>query len=105
MPLTREFMETVKARAEKDEAFRVALLGEALDALLAGEVDLGRQLLRNYVNATIGFERLAAELGKPSKSLMRMLGPNGNPTATSLFAVIDHLQQSSGIRFSVARVA
>jgi DNA-binding phage protein len=105
MPLTRDFRETVKARAEKDEAFRVALLGEALDALLEGDVALGKHLLRSYVNATIGFERLAEDLGKSPKSLMRMLGPTGNPTASSLFSIIDRLQQSSGVRFAVARVA
>jgi DNA-binding phage protein len=105
MTLTRDFRETVKARAERDEAFRAALLGGALDALLEGDVALGKRLLRNYANATIGFERLAQDLGKSPKSLMRMLGPAGNPTASSLFAIIDHLQQSSGIRFAVARVA
>lgn len=105
MSLTKDFRETVKARAERDEAFRLALLEEALDTLIEGDVSLGKQLLRDYVNATIGFERLAEAVGKSPKSLMRMLSTAGNPTANSLFAVIGHLQRSSGARFSVARVA
>lgn len=85
MALTRSFKETVKARAERDSAFRDALLTEAVDQLLAGDIETGKAVLRDYINATIGFERLAQETGTSSKSLMRMLGPTGNPTATNLF--------------------
>src|SRR6478736_4078090 len=78
MPLTREFKVTVKARAERDAAFREALLTEAVELLLAGEVETGKAILRDYINATIGFERLAKKTGTPPKSLMRMLSPTGN---------------------------
>ncbi len=102
MALTRSFKETIKARVERDPAFREALLTEAVERLLDGEVDLGKAVLRDYINATIGFERLAAETGTPSKSLMRMLGPTGNPTASNLFAVLSKLQQVSGVQLAVA---
>ena len=72
MPLTRDFKETIKARADSDVAFRVALLTEAVELLLNGDVDTGKLVLRDYINATVGFEELAEEVGKPSKSLMRM---------------------------------
>jgi len=75
MPLTREFKDTVKARAERDPAFREALLTEAVEQLLAGKLEDGKAVLRDYINATIGFEKLAKATGTPSKSLMRMLGP------------------------------
>ena len=78
MPLIRSFKATVKARAERDAAFRDALLTEGVDALLAGDMDTGKAILRDYINATIGFDRLAEETGTPDKSLMRMLGPRGN---------------------------
>jgi DNA-binding phage protein len=102
MALTRKFSETVKARAERDSAFREALLTEAIDQLLAGDLETGKAVLRDYINATIGFERLARETGTPSKSLMRMLGPSGNPRAENLFAVISRLQKVSGLHLSVA---
>jgi DNA-binding phage protein len=102
MALTRSFKDTVKARVERDPEFRNALLTEAIEQLLAGEVDVGKAVLRDFINATIGFERLAAETGTPSKSLMRMLGPDGNPTASNLFGVISKLQQVSGIQLNVA---
>ena len=104
MPLTRDFKETVKARAAGDAAFRAALLSEAVELLLADDVAVGRNVLRDYINATIGFDELAAKIGKPVKSVMRMFGPNGNPTAQNLFAVISYLQKATGVSLAV-RVA
>src|SRR5580693_10704855 len=74
MALTRDFRETVQARAGRDPAFREALFEEAVQTLLAGDIDAGRAAMRDYINATIGFEKLGAALGRPQKSLMRMFG-------------------------------
>lgn len=101
MTLSRSFKDTVKARAERDGAFRKALLAEGVSALMAGEVETGKAILRDYINATIGFEKLAEETGTPSKSLMRMFGRNGNPSARNLFAVIHHLQDKTGVQLRV----
>ena len=67
-------------------------------------MDTGRAVLRDYINATIGFEALGRLTGKPPKSLMRMFGPGGNPQARNLFEVIKHLQQREGIRLEVKAV-
>jgi DNA-binding phage protein len=101
MALTRDFKETVKARADRDPAFREALLTEAVELLITGKVDVGKAVLRDYINATIGFARLAKATGTPSKSLMRMLGPKGNPRANNLLAMIGKLQRVSGVRLAV----
>lgn len=101
MPLTRSFKDTVKARADRDAAFREALLTEGVDALLAGDMETGKAILRDYINATIGFDKLAEETGTPAKSLMRMLGPRGNPNARNLFCVIHRLQSASGVSLHV----
>lgn len=101
MPLTKDFKETVRARAQKDRRFREALLLEAIDCFLADEVETGKILLRDYVHATVGFSELARATKKSSKSLMRMLGPSGNPQATNLFAVIDYLQKKENIRLTL----
>jgi DNA-binding phage protein len=103
MALTRDFKDTVKARAERDAGFREALLMEAAEQLIAGEVEVGKAVLRDHINATMGFEKLAKATGTPSNSLKRMFGPNGNPRANNLFAVIGKLQLVSGVRLSVAR--
>ena len=58
MPLTRDFKETVQTRAARDPAFREELLKEGVECLLAGDVDAGKIVLRDYINATIGFEEL-----------------------------------------------
>jgi hypothetical protein len=79
MPLTRDFKETVQARARRDPAFRKRLLSQGIECLLAGDTDTGKVLLRDYINATIGFEELAALAGKQPKSLMRMFRSGGQP--------------------------
>lgn len=101
MALTRSFKETVQLRARRDPAFRDALLTEGVEALLSGEVDTGKAILRDYINATVGFGRLAEVTGTQSKSLMRMLGPKGNPTARNLLSIIGHLQRAARISLQV----
>ncbi len=103
MALTRDFKETVKARAERDAAFRVALLQEALEALTSDDLETGKILLRDYVNATVGFEGLATALHKNPKSMMRMLSADGNPRADNLFAVVAHLKNREGVSVSLQR--
>ncbi len=101
MALTREFKTTIQARAHRDPEFRDALLTEGVEALLAGDVDLGKAILRDYINATVGFGPLAEATGAQPKNLMRMFGPTGNPTAKNLMGVIGHLQRASGINLQV----
>jgi DNA-binding phage protein len=101
MPLTREFKQTIQERANRDPEFRDALLTEGVEALLSGDVDTGKAILRDYINATIGFGTLATATGAQPKSLMRMFGPSGNPTAKNLLGIIGHLQRSSGVNLQV----
>jgi len=92
MALTRNFKQTVMARAVKDIKFRRGLLIEAVNEFLEGDVAVGKKLLRDYINATITFQQLAKELNKSSKSIHRMLGPNGNPRLDCIFGIIKVLQ-------------
>jgi len=101
MALTRSFRDTVQARLTRDPDFRQALLAEAATALLEGDLETGKDVLRDFINGTIGFHDLAEETGTPAKSLMRMLGPRGNPTASNLMAIVGALQRRSGITLEV----
>ena len=101
MALTKDFKDTIQARAQRDPEFRKALLQEGVERLLADDVDTGKAVLRDYINATIGFDELSWVFGKSSKSLMRMFGPKGNPQASNLFAVIHYLQEQEGIHLEV----
>jgi hypothetical protein len=56
-----------------------------LDTMLADEVDMGKAILRDYIEATIGFEKLGEGTGTHPKSLIGMFGPRGNPQAKCLF--------------------
>lgn len=103
MPLTKDFKETVKGRAESDPEFRVALLREALEAIVNGELEVAKILLRDYVNATCGFTELGDSIGKSPKSLMRMLSEAGNPNAENLFSVTRDLLRRSGTSFTVVQ--
>jgi len=101
MALTRDFRETVQADAKRDPVFRRGLLSDALESLLSGEVLLGKELLRDYINATVGFPKLAAHTKIHVKTLHQMFGPNGNPTASNLFGIVAYLQLAEGVRFEV----
>ena len=63
MALTRSFKETVQARVATDHSFREALLREAIDTMLTGDIDTGKAILRDYIDATVGFEKLGAVTG------------------------------------------
>ena len=101
MALTRDFKETVLVRAKRDPAFREGLLKEGVECLLAGDVETGKVVLRDYINATVGFEKLGSLTNKQPKSLMRMFGPGGNPQARNLFEVLSHMQQHEGVHLEV----
>ena len=101
---TRDFKETVQARALRDPEFREGLLTESVEAMLSGDTATGKSLLRDYVKATIGFEELGVLTHMSPKSLMRMLSPRGNPTANNLFGIIHTLQREEGVQFQVQAV-
>jgi DNA-binding phage protein len=88
-------------RAARDTRFRKHLLIEAINQLLTGDLAAGKAMLRDYINATISFDQLARKLKKSSKSLHRMLGPRGNPTAENLFVMIKALQTHERVRLQV----
>jgi DNA-binding phage protein len=94
MALTRDFKETIAARASADPKFAQALLQEAATLFLNGEADLAKAVLRDLVNATVGFEQLAAQIDKPPKSLHRMLSSSGNPTMSNLAAIFQTLKDA-----------
>jgi DNA-binding phage protein len=92
MPITREFRKTILNRAQNDPDFRRHMLTEAVNELLTGDLNAGKSILRDYINATITFEGLSKKLNKSSKSIHRMLGPKGNPRAENILEIIRILQ-------------
>ncbi len=102
--LSRKIGETIKARAERDPRFRRELLREGVQCLLSGDLDSGKAVLRDYINATIGFEELGNLTDKSPKSLMRMFGPRRNTQARNLFEIIGCLQKREGLHFEVRAV-
>jgi len=87
MALTRDFKDTVAARLQSDPAFAQALLDEAITLFVNGDPESAKLILRDLINATVGFEALADEIHKPAKSLHRMLSRSGNPTMSNISAV------------------
>ena len=104
MALTRDFKETIRARALEDAKYREALLVEATETLLAGDLATAKTILRDFINATIGFEELGHHVNKSPKSVMRMLGPKGNPRTENLIKILSYLQQREGVHFKVMAV-
>jgi DNA-binding phage protein len=97
MALTEDSKHTVVARVQRDPAFAKALLDEAASLFLNGEPQTARLILRDIVNATLGFEGLAAETGRPAKSLHRMLSKNGNPSMDNLAAILRAVRKWLGV--------
>ncbi len=92
MLMTQDYKITINERVQRDNAFAIVLLDEALSLFLNGEPDVARLVLRDLVNATVGFETLAIEVNKSSKSLHRMLSAKGNPTMDNLTKIITALK-------------
>jgi DNA-binding phage protein len=103
MAKTRSFKDLVQGKVRTDRKFAEALLREGIDAMLSGDIETGKTILRDYIKATIGFEKLGKATGAPPKSLIRMFGPRGNPQAKNLFSVIGHLQKQAGLQLHVAQ--
>ena len=101
MPLTHDFKETIRARAQRDIKFRHALLREATECIITGDLPTGKAVLRDFVNATVGFQDLEKRTHIPAKSIMRMLGPKGSPSAANLSNILTALQQTEGIKFEL----
>jgi DNA-binding phage protein len=101
MTLTRDFKHTIVERVKRDPAFANALLDEAATLFLSGEPDAARLILRDLVNATVGFEALAELTHKPSKSLHRMLSPQGNPRMDNLAAIFSAIRNWLKVTFDV----
>lgn len=101
-PLTARFEDTAAALVRQDALFARGLLQEAAQALLGDEVPAARNMLRHVIKGTIGYRALSRCTGTPEKSLIRMFGPRGSPTAANLFAILSELQRHIGVQLTVA---
>ena len=101
MSITRDYKDTINERIGSDSEFTASLLDESITLFLNGEPDVARLVLRDLVNATVGFEKLAEEVEKPSKSLHRMLSARGNPTMDNLTKIIGILRARLGLEIEV----
>jgi DNA-binding phage protein len=104
MALTRGFRETVIDRVRREPEFARALLDEAATLFLNGEAEPARLILRDLVNATLGFEALASEIAKPAKSLHRMLSGKGNPNMDNLAAIFGAIRKTLGVELEAHAV-
>jgi hypothetical protein len=90
----------VEHHAKADSKFAEALLREGIGAMLSGDLDTGKTIMRDYIKATVGFEKLGAATGAPPKSLIHMFGPRDNPQARNLFSVSGYLQKQASVRLT-----
>jgi DNA-binding phage protein len=102
MAKTKSFRHLVERQVKDDQKFAEALLREGIDAMRSGDLDTGKTIMRDYINATVGFEKLGEATNTPPKSLIRTFGPRGNPQARNLFSVIGYLQKRAGVQLHVS---
>ena len=105
MVLTKSFKEKIGSSIQQSERFRRALLREAVSCMIASDVETGKSVLRKYINGTVGFVKLRADLGRSPKVLMRMFSTTGNPQAKNLFEIVAHLQKIEGTVLEVVERA
>lgn len=101
VPLTHDFKETIRARVQREPKFRQALLREAVECILQGDLATGKAVLRDYVNGAVGFQDLEKRTDIPAKSLMRMLSAKGSPSAANLMNILTALRRAEGVRFEL----
>ena len=98
MITTRPYSDTIIARIKREPKFAQLLYASAINAILEGEAAEGLSILRDLVNADISFKELARQTGLGEKSLHRMLGRNGNPTAHNLAAILRSVAEDLQIK-------
>ena len=101
MASTRTFRETLAVRMQSDPDFARAMFGEAIMLFVDGDHDEAKLVLRELVNATVGLEQLAMDIGKPIKSLRRMLSPSGNPSLACVSTIVAALKKYLQLDLSV----
>lgn len=104
MALTQHFKQTIVERVRREPTFGRHLLDEAATLFLNGEPGPARVILRDLVNATLGFECLASATATPSKSLHRMLSARGNPSMDNLAAIFGAIRRTLGVEIRVRTV-
>lgn len=104
MALTRDYKQTISERAAREPAFAQAMLDEAATLFLNGEAATARLILRDLVNATVGFEALSQQADLPSKSLHRMLSARGNPSMDNLAAIFGAVRVVLGVNMEAHAV-
>lgn len=97
MALTREFKDTVMELCQ-DPDYRKALLIEALETYLEGDIPTGNALMRDYLNGCLGFAEIANNIGLKESSLRRMLAPKGNPQLKNFFLIFNACRDKEGLR-------
>lgn len=98
--LTEYFIQEFKRSPE----YRQEHLAGCARAVLNGELEVARELIKHAIHGSMGFESLGKKLGKSPKSLHRSFGPKGNPTAKTLIAVLTALQDFLDVSLEVKAV-
>jgi hypothetical protein len=101
IPLTRSFEDLVQQRVASDAAYGEALLREGIDTMLSGDVDTGKEVLRDNIKATTGFEKLGEANRHAAEKPDPHVRARGNPQAKNLFSVLGYLQRQAGLQLHV----
>ena len=93
MALTVDVKEAIIARARSDSEFADGILEQSAECLLNGEVNVGKLILRDYIDAILGIEQLSRLTGMPPDDIEHMLEPDGSPETDDLLETINCIRQ------------
>ncbi len=102
---TEHLDESTAQRLLEDPLFAEELLREGLQALVDGEIEMGKSLICDCIEATVGFDNVANDINESPASVRHMFSADGNPNIDNLFDVIVNLQKHGGLSLEVSTQA
>lgn len=94
MQLTENFKSALFQRMDREPDFRKALLDEIVECFNQDDVVIGKLMLGDFVEGTLGKKRLGKQTHKSPASLNQILDPEIDSETQELFDLIDHLRKN-----------
>ncbi|MFJ1228668.1 hypothetical protein [Yersinia proxima] len=78
-----------------DPAASQDILAEVRQRILEGEIEVAKGMLRTLIKATCGYPAISDDVGRNSKSIMRMLSPDVDPGIKAFMSVVNATERHS----------
>lgn len=94
MQLTEDFKTVLFQRMDREPGFREALLDEIVACLNQDDWVVGKLMLGDFVEGTLGINQLGKLTHRSPASLTQILDPEINSETQDLFDLVDYLRKN-----------